>query len=66
MAGQNTFFGVMVFHPNAASNRSGRFAAVYKKHKDEKKEHDLGHQAWYIHTTNSVHKREVTFSKLMD
>ncbi len=36
-AGQDTFFDVRVFHPNAPSNRSGRLSAVYKRHEDEKK-----------------------------
>ncbi len=36
-AGQDTFFDVRVFHPNAPSNRSRRLSAVYKRHEDEKK-----------------------------
>ena len=36
-AGQDTFFDVRVFHPDAPTNRSGRLSAVYKRHEDEKK-----------------------------
>ena len=36
-AGQDTFFDIRVFHPNAPSNRSRRLSAVYKRHEDEKK-----------------------------
>ena len=58
IAGQDPFFDVRVFHPNAPSNRSGRLSAVYKKHEDEKKREyglDIGHGVFTC--PNSVHNR---------
>ena len=52
-AGQDTFFDVRVFHPNAPSNRSGRLSAVYKKHEIRRRE-NMVRESWtlsmvYIH-----------------
>ena len=36
-AGQDAFFDIRVFHPNASSNRSTTTAAAYRKHETAKK-----------------------------
>ena len=56
--GEDTFFDVRVFHPNAPSNRSGRLSAVYKRHEEESiLSENLGRRAWHVHPTYSVKNR---------
>jgi len=73
-AGQDTFFDVRVFHPNASSNRPGRLSAVYKKHEDEKKREydqrilDIEHGVFtplILSTTGGKEREAQTFYKFL-
>jgi len=69
--GQDAFFDVRVFHPNASSNQSMTIAAAYRQHESTKREYaqrvqDVEHGVFtplVLSTTGGMGREAVTFYK---